>query len=282
MNTIQTIDVNRIDPESTINVRRQGVEENVEKVKTSIEQHGYWQDQPITVRPHPDSTSKYDYQNVTGQCRLKACLALGVENIPTIILELDDEEAIQRSWLENEMRGDLAPSDKAYWTEKIYKRYNGQGYTANEAIEHAAKYLGVEVQTVMRYYALSALPEDLQQQVDQKILPTGIAVAIVRNTYDGAHFKQSQEVMRERVSWILGLDRDTRKHAIKAIEQLGHKASISNLNANVLKRRKESQRVIQYAIPTELYDDLLQYGKEKGLDDEQTIIGHMVAEVLKR
>ena len=71
MNAIQTIDVNHIDPDSTINVRRRGVEENVEKVKTSIQRHGYWPDQPIIVRPHPDSTSKYDYQNVTGPMQVK-------------------------------------------------------------------------------------------------------------------------------------------------------------------------------------------------------------------
>ena len=41
MSTIQTINVNHIDPDSTINVRRSGVDENVEKVKASIQQHGY-------------------------------------------------------------------------------------------------------------------------------------------------------------------------------------------------------------------------------------------------
>lgn len=97
MSTIQTIDVNRIDPDSTINVRRQGVDDNVQKVKESIQQHGYWPDQPIIIRPHPDPKSEYDYQNVTGQCRLKACLALGLEEIPAFILELNDDEAIQRS-----------------------------------------------------------------------------------------------------------------------------------------------------------------------------------------
>ena len=55
MSTVQMIDVTVIDPDSTINVRRQGVEENVEKVKASIQQHGYWPDQPIIVRPHPNS-----------------------------------------------------------------------------------------------------------------------------------------------------------------------------------------------------------------------------------
>ena len=282
MNTVQRLDVRRIDPNSTINVRRQGVEENVEKVKASIQQHGYWPDQPIIVRPHPDSDSRYDYQNVTGQCRLKACLSLGLEEIPAFVLELNDDQAIQRSWLENEVRGDLTYSDRAYWVEKIFKRYNGDGYTAQEALELAAKYLGVTVPTVMRYYSLSALPDELKQTVDKGILPSQIAVAIVRNTYDGARFRQSQESMKERASWILGLDRDTRKHAVKALEQLGHSATIASLNADVRRRKGASKRVVQYAIPTELYDDLLQWGEERGLDDEQAIIGHMVAEALRR
>ena len=142
MSEITQIQVALIDPKSEVNVRRQGVEQNVEQVKASIQQHGYWQDQPIIVRPHPNTASGYDYQHVTGQCRFKACLELGLEEIPAFILELDDDEAIQRSWLENEVRGDLTYSDQAYWTERIFKRYNGDGYTADEAIELAAKFLG--------------------------------------------------------------------------------------------------------------------------------------------
>ena len=281
MNTIQSIDINRIDPDSTINVRRQGVDENVEKVKASIQEHGYWPDQPIIVRPHPGSVSKYDYENVTGQCRLKACLALGMEEIPAFILDLSDEEAIQRSWLENEVRGDLTYSDRAYWTERIYNRYNGDGYTSGEAIELAAKYLGVGVSTVIRYYSLAALPSEVKDMVDKKSLDIKYAYPIVRCTYDGARVKQSQKAMKERASWIISLDRDSREHAVKAMQQLGHGASIADLNANVSKRRKESRRVIQYEIPTELYDELLQWGTERGLDTEEEIVAKMVGEALK-
>ena len=282
MNTVQIIDVTVIDPDSTINVRRQGVEENVEKVKASIQQHGYWPDQPIIVRPHPNSNSTYDYQNVTGQCRLKACLALGLAEIPAFILELNDDEAIQRSWLENEIRGDLALSDKAYWTEKIYKRFNGSGYTADEAIEMAAKYLGVGVPTVIGYYRLVSLPESVKEMVDKGILTQKLANAIVLNTYDRYRFKESQQKMEERASWILNLDRDNREHAIKALQRLGRKASIAELTAEVVRRSKESRRVVQYAIPMELYDDLLEWGQERGLEDESEIIGRMVGESLRR
>ena len=281
MNTVQIIDINRIDPDSSINVRRQGVEDNVEKVKSSIQQHGYWPDQPIIVRPHPKTASDYDYENVTGQCRLKACLQLGLKEIPAFVLELDDDEAIQRSWLENEMRGDLTPSDKAYWTEKIYKRYEGNGYNPNEALELAAKYLGVEFDTVIRYYRLAVLPESVMDMVNKKILAQKYAGAIVLYTYDANRIEESNRAMEDRASWLLSLNRDSRDHAVEAMKNLGHKASIADLNAKVIETSKESKRFVQYVIPTELYNDLLDWGKERELEDEQTIIGHMVVEALK-
>jgi ParB/RepB/Spo0J family partition protein len=89
---IKRIQLTEIDPESSINVRRTGVSENVERVKKSIETHGYWGDQPITLRPHPDESAQYKYEYVTGQCRFKASLDLGLDAIPAFIVELDDDE----------------------------------------------------------------------------------------------------------------------------------------------------------------------------------------------
>ena len=283
MSEITQIQVALIDPKSEVNVRRQGVEQNVEQVKASIQRHGYWQDQPIIVRPHPNTVSGYDYQHVTGQCRFKACLELGLDEIPAFILELDDDEAIQRSWLENEVRGDLTYSDQAYWTERIFKRYNGDGYTVDEAIELAAKFLGRTRVTVMRYYSLAALPDDLKELIDRGVLDLKYASPIVRSTYQGgSRLAQSQEAMRKRTTWILGLDRESRTHAVEALERLGHEASIAELTAYVTEKGRESNRVVEYAIPSELHEDLLEWGQQRGLKDEPTIIGHMVMDALKR
>ena len=282
MSTVQQIKLSDIDPDSSINVRRQGIEDNVDKVKVSIRQHGYWPDMPIVVRPHPDSTSEYAYENVTGQCRFKACLELGLEEIPAFVFDLSDEQAIQRSWLENEARGDLTYSDRAYWTERIYKRYSGDGYTAQEALEKAADYLGVTTQTVTRYYTLVVLPDDLKEMVDQGILSNSNAVIIVRNTFDGARVEASQESMRERASWFLGLDRNAREHAVKALQDLGHGASIADLNKDVLEKLEESGLKIEFAIPRELHGRLVKWGKERGLDGETAIVSHMVSDVLRR
>ncbi len=282
MSTVEQIKLSQIDPDSSINVRRQGIEDNVEKVIVSIRQHGYWPDMPIVVRPHPDSSSEYDFEHVTGQCRFKACLELGLEDIPAFVFDLSDEQAIQRSWLENEARGDLTYSDRAYWTERIYKRYSGDGFTSQEALEKAADYLGVTTQTVMRYYTLVALPEELKEMVDKGSLSSSNAVAIVRNTFDGAKIAESQEMMKERASWLLGLDRDAREHAVKSLQELGHGVSIADLNKDVMEKIEEAGLKIEFAIPQELHSRLIEWGKERGIEGESAIIGHMVSDTLRR
>ena len=236
----------------------------------------------IIIRPHPKTESEYQYEFVTGQCRFNACLELGIEEIPAFIEELDDDKAIQRSWLENEARGELTYSDRAYWVERIYKRYSSEGYTANETLEHAAKYLGVTVSTIRVYGALLVLPEDIMQMVNNKTLFEKYAVAIARNTYEPLHSEKSQEAMQERASWVLSLGKDQRDHAIEALEQLGCKASIADLNNNVEERTKQDRLTVHYTIPGELHSALLKWGKEKGLKDESTIISFMIADVLNR
>lgn len=282
MTTVQSVPISAIDRDSTVNVRRHGVEDNVEKVKTSIREHGYWPDMPIVLRPHPDPSSQYEYEHVTGQCRFRACVDLGLAEIPAFVFDLSDEEAIQRSWLENEARGDLTYSDRAYWTERIFKSYAGQGHTASEALQKAADYLGVGVQTVMRYYALVILPDELQVQVDQGILPVNIAVPLVRNAYDLSQPEKSAEKMKERASWILGLDQDARRHAVRAMESKGHNASIEDLEEYVTASERADRRIVRYAIPEQLHSNLLKWGAGRGLKDETQIVGQMVTEALIR
>jgi len=282
MEEIRNIKVSSIDPESTVNVRRTAVEANVQRVKESIEQHGYWSDQPITIRPHPDSSSEYEYEVITGQCRLKACLELRLEEIPAIVTELDDDKAIQRSWLENEARGELTISDRSYWVERIYKKYEGSGYTGNEAIEMAAKYLGVTPQTAVAYARLIVLPKDLKEMVDKKILPQKYAVSIAKETVNLNDLKGSQDRMRERAKWFNNLDKNRRRHFTEVLEKLGAGASIEDLDAELDKIMSQEGRTLQVTIPGDLHEELLRWGKERGLEDEKTIISHMLAEILRR
>lgn len=285
MSEVQPINVNAIDPESRINVRRSGIDENVDNVKTSIERHGYWPEMAIVVRPHPDADSPYRYEHVTGQCRFKACIALNLETIPAVVLEMDDDEAIQRSWSENENRGDLKTSDKAYWVEKIHRKFSGDAHTSREALEKAAQYLGVTVPTAIGYYTLVALPDSLKDMVDNGTLNQAHARTIVRTTYnprDQQHLEQSQQQMLDRTDWLLSLEREDRNVAINTMENLRHGASLNDLRTRFNETRIEQQRTIQYAIPNDIYDSLIEWGRVNGLEQPADIVAHIVARTLQQ
>lgn len=123
---------------------------------------------------------------------------------------------------------------------------------------------------------------DIMEMVDKKSISEALAVEIVRNTYDKSRFERSQEAMRERAQWVIGLDRERRKYATEALKELGHKASIADLNNYVEEGMEQSKLTVQYTIPVELHSVLLKWGKERGLKDESTIVSFMITEVLNK
>ena len=283
MSNVTEISVSKIDTKSEVNVRRLGIDDNVERVKSSIQQHGYWSDQPIVVRPHPDPDSGYEYQHITGQCRLRACKELELSEIPAVIEDISDEEAIQRSWGENEHRGELLMSDKAYWADYFYRHYKGNGYTGKEALDLAAKFLGVKNKdTVQKYFRLSMLPDEVMKLVDANLITSDQAGAIVKNTHDATHFDESQQKMKERAD-LLQKQRspEGRKFVVEAMNELKHDASIIELSDYVVDKFEQIKHKVDIIIPTKLYDHLLKWGESRGLEDKTIIICHMIAETLR-
>ncbi len=282
MSGITEILVSKIDPKSEVNVRRLGIEDNVEQVKSSIQKHGYWRDQPIVVRPHPDPASGFEFQHITGQCRLKACLELGMLEIPAVVEDISDEEAIQRSWGENEHRGELLMSDKTYWANYFYNRYRGDMHETREAIELAAKFLNVTVDTVRDYLGLALLPEEVIKMADSKLITKDQAEAIMKNTHDPSSFDESQQKMIERASWLQQQpSREGRTFAVEALNELTHDAAIKELNGYVMDKFEDIKRKVDIVIPTQLYDDLLKWGERRGVEDKSIIINLMIAETLR-
>ena len=284
MSEVKQILVSKIDPKSEVNVRRLGIADNVELVKSSIQKHGYWPDQPIVIRPHPEAASEYEFQHITGQCRLRACIELKLTEIPAVVEEeISDEGAIQRSWGENEHRGELLMSDKAYWADYFYKHYKGNGHTGKDALKLAAQFLGVkDILTVQRYFRLSVLPDEVMTLVDQKLITSDQAGAIVKNTYVIAHFDESQRKMIERANWIQQQpSSEGRKFAVEALNELKHDATIKELNENVMDKFDEIKHKIDIVIPTKMYDELLKWGESHGVEDKSIIVNLMIAEALK-
>ena len=102
--------------------------------------------------------------------------------------------------------------------------------------------------------------------VDKGTLTQANAKTIVKNTHDISHHEQSQKQMLERAEWLLSLNREDREVAKDAMETLKHGVPIKELKEYVDKENSRKSRTISYAIPSEQYDDLIKWGKSRGLE----------------
>jgi ParB family chromosome partitioning protein len=71
----------------------------------SVKEHGVLQ--PILVRPLSDGR----YQLIAGERRWRAARGAGLDSIPALIEDIDDETALEISVIENLQREDLSPMD---------------------------------------------------------------------------------------------------------------------------------------------------------------------------
>lgn len=69
--------------------------------RESIEAYGFID--PITVRPHP--TDEGRFQIIDGEHRWKVASELGIESVPVVVLDLDDNAARKLTIILNETRG---------------------------------------------------------------------------------------------------------------------------------------------------------------------------------
>lgn len=275
MTEIQQVPVSSIDPESSVNVRRTGIEANVEKIKMSIQAQGFWEDEPLTLRPHPDPEAEYQYQYVVGQCRFKAALELGLETVPAIVRELDDDEALRRSWGENEARGALAPGDKAYWAERMYNKFSAEGLTDREAREKAADWMGISEQTFKNYFPLAFLPDNVTDMMNQGRLVETDGRLIAEST------EQDDERMIERAEWLANQSMSEKKAAREVMAEAAPTASVSELDQELHETMDAEKRRIYVEIPDDIYEDFLLYGAQRGIHDPPTIASHIIAEAIR-
>ncbi|KGF73774.1 hypothetical protein DO97_10180 [Neosynechococcus sphagnicola sy1] len=80
--------------------------EKLEQLVQSIAQHGILE--PLLVRPLQTN----QYELVAGERRYRAALKLGLSEVPVVIRQLNDEEAIQLALIENLQREDLNPIEE--------------------------------------------------------------------------------------------------------------------------------------------------------------------------
>ena len=119
---IDEIIPNRFQPRLTFN------EEEIIGLSESIKMYGIIQ--PLVLRKVGDK-----YEIIAGERRYKASQMAGLQVVPAIIVEMDDQQSAEVALVENLQRKDLSPIEKA----QSYKKLLDMGYTQ----EKLAQKMGV-------------------------------------------------------------------------------------------------------------------------------------------
>ena len=96
--------------------RRRFGEAEMATLVASIREHGVLQ--PILVTETLDG-----YQLVTGERRVRAAAAAGLERIPAIVRDLDDQHRLELALVENLQREDLDPIDAAHGFRRLIEDF---------------------------------------------------------------------------------------------------------------------------------------------------------------
>ena len=144
-------------------------EESLNELAMSIQSKGILQ--PILVRPVP-GCSPVQYEIVAGERRWRAAKKAGMTDIPVIIREMSDSEALSLALVENIQREDLNPVEEARAIDQLRQ-------TQQLSQEDLAKMLGKSRPAIANALRLLQLPSVILDSLKQDRLSAGHARALL-------------------------------------------------------------------------------------------------------
>ncbi|MFI5225864.1 MAG: ParB/RepB/Spo0J family partition protein [Candidatus Limnocylindrales bacterium] len=127
--SVRHIPLDRIEPNPE-QPRVTFVQETIDELAASIRERGVLQ--PILVRPHGPSR----FQIVAGERRWRASRLAGVETIPALVENIDDDTALEIAIIENLQREDLSPLDEAAMYDRMIREH---GYSIRKLADKLGK-----------------------------------------------------------------------------------------------------------------------------------------------
>lgn len=194
-------------------------DEEMEQLEESIREYGVLS--PLLVRPRSDGC----YEIVSGHRRKAACEALGITELPVLVRNMSDDEAVILMVDSNIQREHILPSEKAFAYKmkmEAIKRQAGRpsknsrqvvrNIESADIIGQAANESG---RTVQRYIRLTHLIPSILQMVDEYRIAFNPAVEISYLT------EEHQEMLKEEMDACQATPSLTQSRTIKQMSQAG-------------------------------------------------------------
>lgn len=172
--------------------RREIHQEPLEELAASIKANGVIE--PIIVRPLPAGTAgDARYEIVAGERRWRAAKLAGLADIPTIVRQVSDKEAVALALIENIQREDLTAAEEARALKRLIDEFS---------LTHiqVAELVGRSRAAVSNLIRLLDLPEPVVGLIDSKALGMGHARALLGLEGDGERERLARLVAERGLS----------------------------------------------------------------------------------
>ena len=160
-------------------------DEEMQKTVESVKQYGVLT--PAIARPDPEG----GYEIISGHRRLRASELAGLDKLPVIVREMDDDEAIIYMVDSNLQREHILPSERAFAYKMKMDAIKHQGQRADltcaqdghklegkKSRDIVAEEAGVSKNQVSRYIRLTELIPEIRDMVDEKKIAFNPAVEL--------------------------------------------------------------------------------------------------------
>ena len=181
----QMLKINQVEPNRE-QPRKHFEEDALLELADSIKQYGVLQ--PLLVRKRKDY-----YEIIAGERRWRAAKLAGVKEVPVIIKEYTEQQAVEIALIENIQRENLNPIEEAMAFNKLLTEFN---LKQDEVAERVSK-SRTAVTNSMR---LLKLGEKVQQMIIDDMITTGHARALLAIDDEEQQYLLATKIFDEKLS----------------------------------------------------------------------------------
>ncbi len=184
-NEVQEVKINNIIP-NKYQMRTDFNNEKINELAKSIKENSLIQ--PVVV-----TKVNKKYMIIAGERRWRAAKRAGLVSIPCIQKDMDDENFLTTSLIENIQREDLSPVEEATAYDKMIKSFS---MTQQEIAEKVGK----SRSTVANTIRILSLPEDLRNLIIQEKITAGHARALLTIENSEKRRRLAEKIVREKLT----------------------------------------------------------------------------------
>lgn len=167
--------------------RKNFEKEALQELADSIKQNGILQ--PIAVRKRQAG----GYEIIAGERRWRAAQIAGLHEVPALIKNVSDRDALQLALIENIQREDLDPIEEAESYQRLAEEFN-------LSQQEVAEKVGKERSSVANALRLIQLPREIKEMISAKTISAGHAKVLLSISDKNQQTKLAKQVAEKGLS----------------------------------------------------------------------------------